>query len=289
MRETKQGLEITNKCKFTSHCKRLQNLFEDHDQQAFATLRARSHFVTKVKMALRKRVYGDGSVSQYGSSVKKQRRSQALRGRMAKLYRSPYSARFSAGGGYGGELKFFDTAISFTFDATGEVPATGQLALIPQGVTEATRVGRACIVKSIQLRGNIVFAPSTAASAATSVILLLVQDTQCNGAAAAVTDVLTSTNMSTAMINLDNSQRFRILKRMTFTLNSPAGVSTAFNNVVRHFDVYKKCHIPMDYSSTTGAITEIRSNNIFLLAGSDGASDDLVTCGAICRLRFADK
>ena len=34
----------------------------------------------------------------------------------------------------GEELKFFDTALSFTCDATGEVPATGQLALIPQGI-----------------------------------------------------------------------------------------------------------------------------------------------------------
>ena len=50
-------------------------------------------------------------------------------------------------------------------------------------------------------------------------------------------------------------------------------------------DWYKKVDIPMDWSSTTGAITEIRSNNIFLTAGAAGF-DDVVTFSGTCRLRF---
>lgn len=197
-----------------------------------------------------------------------------------------FYGRFS---GPGAEYKFFDTSISAPMDATGEVPATGgQLVLIPQGVTESTRVGRKACIKSIQLKGNVVFAPAASANAASTAFLYLIQDTQCNGAAAAVTDVLTNANISVGLINLANSQRFRILKKWKWSMNSTAGATTAYNNVVKTMEWYKKVNIPIEYSSTTGAITEIRSNNLFLLAGSDQASDDLITYAGTCRVRFSD-
>jgi len=62
----------------------------------------------------------------------------------------------------------------------------------------------------------------------------------------------------------------------------------ALNNTNVPFEMYKKCNIPIEYSGTTGAITEIRSNNIFLLASSDGQADDLVTMVGNCRVRFSD-
>lgn len=188
----------------------------------------------------------------------------------------------------GSENKFFDTALSFTIDATGEVPATGQLNLIPQGVTESTRVGRLCVLKSIQLRGLIDFNPGANATACSNVFIYLVLDTQTNGAAAAITDVLTANTMATALINLNNSMRFRILKRFCWNLAAAAGVTTAYNRSSVMLDYFKKLDIPLDFSSTTGAITEIRSNNLFLLAGSDGGEDDLVTVTGTCRVRFSD-
>lgn len=189
----------------------------------------------------------------------------------------------------GDELKFFDTSLAFTFDATGEVPATGQLVLIPQGVTESTRVGRKCTIKSLQMKGSLNYVPAAAATAATTVFLYLVLDQQCNGAAAAVTDVLTGNGLQVAFRNLANGERFRILKKIKVTLAPGAGVTTAYNNSTRHFEFYLKCHYPIEFSSTTGAITEIRSNNLFLLAGSDGNTDDLVTMNGACRVRFSDQ
>lgn len=184
------------------------------------------------------------------------------------------------------ELKFFDTALSFTVDATGEVPATGQLTLIPQGDTESTRDGRKAVIKSIQIRGIAYLAPGAAATAATVAYVYVVLDTQANGAAAGVTDVFTSNNLSSALINLNNSGRFRILKKFVLPFVSPAGATTAYNNVVKPLEFWKSCNIDVDWSSTAGAITELRSNNIFLLAGSDGLSDDTVTVVGNCRLRF---
>jgi len=185
------------------------------------------------------------------------------------------------------EKKFFDTALAFTFDATGEVPATGQLTLIPQGDTESTRDGRKATIESIQIRGQAVYIPGAAAAAAACAFLYVVLDTQANGAAAAVTDVFTTNAMSTNLLNLNNSGRFRIIKKIVIPMNPPAGATTAFNNVYKQVEFYKKCSIDVDWSSTTGALTEIRSNNIFLLAGSSGiAADDTIDFSGVCRLRF---
>ncbi len=195
--------------------------------------------------------------------------------------------------GKGSENKFFDTTLAFTFDATGEVPATGQLTLIPQGVTESSRVGRKCTIKSVQLRAMVALSPAAAAVSAGVAYLFLVLDTQANGAAAAATGnggVMTSATFSESMLNLSESGRFRIMKKWVWDFNPGAGATTALNAAVKHLEYYKKCNIPLEFSSTTGAITEIRSNNIFLLAGSDGIGtfDDLISFAGECRVRFSD-
>lgn len=196
------------------------------------------------------------------------------------------AARALASMGLKPELKFFDTSLAFSFDSTGEVPATGQLALIPQGDTESSREGRLAVIKSVQIRANMSFAPGAAATASVNCFLYLVLDTQANGAAAGVTDVFTSTSLQSAMLNLNNSGRFRIIKYWKLNFTSQAGATTAYNTVNKHIDFYKRCNIKMDWSSTTGAITEIRSNNLFLIAGSDTGADDLVGVSGVCRLRF---
>lgn len=221
----------------------------------------------------------DRAVSRYGASA------------VAKYFQpgvnrtGGYYGRFA---GRGAEMKFFDTAISFLFDSTGEVPATGQLNLIPQGTQENQRIGRKCVLRSLQARLVCQFTPAAAATAATNCILYVVLDKQCNGAAAAVTDVFTSSSLLTAMHNLSNSQRFVILKKVKMLFEPKAGATTAYNNTVKAVEFYKKCNIPLEFSSTTGAITEIRSNNVFLLAGTDGGSDDTVTCVGTVRVRFSD-
>lgn len=182
------------------------------------------------------------------------------------------------------ELKFFDTALSFNFDRTGEIPATGQLALIPQGDTQSTREGRQAVIKSVQIRGDIFMDPGAAANGVDIAYLYLVHDRQANSEAASITDVFTSANMESNLLNLNNDKRFRILKKWVIPLNSGAGVDAAYNGVVRTIEFYRKVNIKMDFSSTTGAITEITQNNIFLMAGALG--DDITSFTGSCRLRF---
>lgn len=209
-------------------------------------------------------------------------------------YRAPktsrYTGRYGRFSGPGGELKFFDTQVNFPVDNTPEVPSTGQLVLIPQGVTESTRVGARCCIKSIQFNGIATLIPSTSAISAVAASVMLVQDTQCNGAAATATQVYDAPNSLVQSVrNLENSARFKVLKRWDMTFNPSAGVSAAYNDSVRRFDYYTRCNIPLEFSSTTGAITELKSNNLFLIAGSQGnGSDDTVTIAATCRVRYED-
>jgi len=205
-----------------------------------------------------------------------------------------YYGRFNtrgrvASGQAGSELKFFDTALSIPFDLTAEVPATGgQINLIPQGVTESTRVGRKCVLKSIHLKGDMLMAPAAGAGSCT-VFLYLVLDKQCNGAAAGVTDVLTSASLNSALTNLENSDRFQILKKFAWSFTGQAGAAAAVQTVSKNMEYYKKVNIPIEYdsSASTGAIGTIRSNNVFLIAGSS-VLDDIVTLTGVCRVRFSD-
>jgi len=231
---------------------------------------------------------------------KSKKSSKAKTARAAKAAKNARSAKSSNGytqnSGYYGrfsgpaaELKFFDTDMQFNVDLTPEVPATGQLNLIPQGVTESTRVGRKACLKSIQIDGSIVY--SVPASVGGTIISIsLVQDTQCNGAAAAATDVynFNGTNMVQGTLrNVANSERFRVLKKWDISMNVGAGIVNAFGEIVRKWKYYTRCDIPIEFSSTTGALTEIRSNNLFLVAGSLNA-DDAVVVNGLCRVRFSD-
>lgn len=255
------------------------------------TPRRFTHFRKMVRSSVRGKNYNSSKGYAFQASTKaKAAYLKKVRARKAAVAAMVVPGFTRAVGNYaryagaGAEKKFFDTALSFLFDTTGEVPATGQLTLIPQGDTESTRDGRKATIKSIQIRGILSFAPGATVGTGAS-YLYLILDTQCNGAAAAVTDVFTSNDMTTNMLNLNNSGRFRILKKWEWAWNVGAGVSAAYNNATKLLEFYKSCNIPVDWSSTTGAITEIRSNNLFLMAGAN-AQDDTVQFTGTCRLRF---
>lgn len=188
-----------------------------------------------------------------------------------------------------GEVKYLDTTLSFLFDTTGEVPATGQLNLIPVGTGESERIGRKVHLKSIRLRGHL--SPNTPDYQGEIIRLMLVQDKQCNGAAATYSGVngVLSADTVSAFRNLDNQDRFIIHKDWFFTINPTAGVTTSFNLQRVEFDFYKKLNVPIEFDSTvtTGALTTIRSNNFFLLARSV-ANDDVFVMNGLCRIRYVD-
>lgn len=185
------------------------------------------------------------------------------------------------------EVKYLDTASNFSVDATGEVPSGGQLTQVPLDGTPSGRIGRKITVKSIQARGIIT---TSATVPDDTVYIYVVLDKQCNGAAAAITDVLTSSLMGQALINLNNSDRFVILKRVVLHASANAGVAAAYEPTAYPFECFMKCNIPIEYDQTasTGNVSTIRSNNIFLLAGSSALTDDGLSVTSNWRIRYTD-
>ncbi len=211
----------------------------------------------------------------------------ALRGRMA------YGSRVSVSRGFiSPEYKFHDIAVDDAVIAAGNnILNSGSINLIAQGVTESQRIGRKCVIRSINWHGFYTL-PTTATASSTSEVFRIIMylDKQCNGATAAATDILEgSTHLS--FNNLANKNRFVTMFDKTFTLSCGSGSgrgstdTLSYGEVRRQIDFYKKCEIPIEFDSTAGAITEIRSNNLGVMACSGlglGGMNSLV------RLRFTD-
>lgn len=220
-----------------------------------------------------------------------------------KTYKKKQPARFVAGrdrqvGLYGrfpptgGELKYQDDSFNLTL-----VPATGSvldsILAIAEGTAPYERVGRKITLRSFHIRYDALLPPSSVATAGTpnqadSLRVIVFLDKQCNGAVAAVTDLLAVTNIRSYR-NITNTNRFRVLydevtdlnpQNMTFrstdTLSSAVNVSKIVN---------LKMNIPVEYSSITGVTSGIRSNNIGILVIT---RNDKATFKAQYRVRYSD-
>lgn len=184
------------------------------------------------------------------------------------------------GGNYGryntseSETKWFDTTDPSTIVPIGGVVLAPSLNLIPEGTTESSRLGRKARVVSIHIKGAILL-PGTANSTAAldRVRFIVLVDKQANGAAPIVTDYLETAQIN-SFRNLSNSQRFTSLYDKTRVLHSNAGAGAdaatdIYPPMVSTLTINKKLNLPLEFSSTTGAITEIRSNNIVVMALSE--------------------
>lgn len=167
------------------------------------------------------------------------------------------------------EMKFHeDNPADAVISATGTV--SNSMVLIPQGVTEVTRIGRKVIVRKLMWR--IAYGlPAVTAQAdipnGDIIRTILFVDKQANGANTTVTDILETADVFSFM-NLANKGRFRILKDFCFAVNrrvaATDGSNTSTSPAVVIYKTYRnfKLNIPIEFDSTAGAITEITSNNI---------------------------
>lgn len=168
-----------------------------------------------------------------------------------------------------GEDKFFDGSKASTTSATGGTIFDSSLVKIPQGTEEKERIGRKCVIDRIAIRGNVLLPANTNENLTNDTVRIIIyQDKQTNGAAAVVTDILESAAWN-SYNNLANSQRFRVLHSEFIEINSLSGggdvAADTSDSTSKYFDFYKKCNIVMEFDSTAGAITEMKSNNIGVL------------------------
>ncbi len=199
---------------------------------------------------------------------------------------------YGRGLGSAQEMKFHDLDIDDAVIAQNGNIVQASCNLIAQGVTESTRVGRKCVIKSINWRFRVLLNEVNDAanpSPGDVVRIIVYQDRQCNGATATVLGLLETDNFQ-SFNNLANKNRFLTLMDRTYTMNALTLSADAAGN----FDAadmsindtfFKKCNIPIEFDNTTGAITEIRSNNIGVLLLSNIGVSGL---DSKMRLRFTD-
>ncbi len=224
------------------------------------------------------------------------RKINGSRGRMRRARR--FKRGFDRTGGFfgrfagRGELKFHDLDINDSSIAAGVTVAEDSVVTIAQGVTEVQRIGRKCTIRSINWRFNISMASSLNQADPPKgdiVRIILYLDKQANGAAAVATDILESADFQ-SFNNLANKSRFRTLMDRTYTLGHQLaqtdGTNTGSYPEINISDsLFKKVNIPIEYDSTTGAITEVKSNNIGLLTISKNGT---ATFESKMRVRFSD-
>lgn len=221
---------------------------------------------------------------------------------LGRLRRTGNFGRF----GQGGEQKFIDilqgafvpaatgtifpTAIA-TFTPAVAAVAAGTFCQIVQGDQEYQRIGKEVIINKVMVRGYFL-APEGATSFSGIVRFIILQDTQCNGAAPTPNNILNFTGQPVSVNsfnNIENSRRFITICDET-TEVTPYTSNAALANNPRYvpFEIFKKVNIPIVYdsSATTGALATIRSNNILGVAVSPDAETQVVFN---CRLRYSDK
>ncbi len=186
------------------------------------------------------------------------------------------------------ELKLKDRDWTDAFvAAAGYIDANA--CAVAQGTGYNERIGHKITIKSLNVKWSIKLSAATSVTDTTDTVrMMILLDKQANGAAPIVTDILISADLL-AFNNPNNKNRFKTLMNRVYTLKSSGlGNDTAIATTEDQLydEVFLKMNIPIEYSSTTGAITEIRSNNIVLLLIS---TDGLASFDAKVRIRYSDK
>lgn len=190
---------------------------------------------------------------------------------------------------HGTEHKWLDTPMSITPASTAALHTTE----IPTVITRATgpnsRIGLGVVVKSLQFRGTMRHDPLNDADGDATYYFYLILDKECNGVHPALGDVFTSTNLNESHVNLANSKRFTILKKMKFNFQTKSGVTTAWAPETRLVEFYMKASIPMRWTSdnTSGSLSGQTQNSIFWIDGTDRINGRGVLSGNF-RIRFED-
>lgn len=194
------------------------------------------------------------------------------------------------------EFKFFDTAVSSTISTTGATITS--LNLSAQGSGEQNHVGNKITVTAIDFRGFIQWQSSMplANFDDARVRIMIVLDKQCNSAVAGGAEIWEDNTVFNSFNNLDNTDRFVILRDWVESPTSPIATTTdnwatAANTVIQcpptGLKFHKRVNIPILFTGSSGAIGTIKSNNIFICAIGN-ANDAVHTLKGTARIRFVD-
>lgn len=244
----------------------------------------------------KKRSYGTAFAGSRGRAPKRGRAGPIPRTRTGRIQPGTLATRGFSGqyrqlgvSRVAPELKVIDTA-----EAQYAINTTGSVTLLNGVVTNTdfnTRVGRKIQIKSVQIRGFV--SPTNVTGAAPQLArILLVWDTQNNSAAISTMAQILAVSTSTSFLNLDNRDRYKILKEWMMPLGhiiNTATQATAGSPTVHRINIYRKMNNETIYSGTTAAITNIATGALLLVTiGSIAAGGTDAIAQLSCRVRFTD-
>lgn len=188
----------------------------------------------------------------------------------------------------------FDTVGNFTL-----------LNAIDSGSNEYQRVGRKISMRSVAIRGFVKFAQAGSTPSFDFLRLILFYDRQPNGAAPALADVLTSVDragttesVSTSGLNINNADRFKVLRDWYWPIIWPATGTTPQNaelaavpETIAFKDFIKLGGMETHYNAgTAGTIADITTGSLYLLAvGLQSNANHQWNCTFDCRVRYLDQ
>lgn len=231
----------------------------------------------------------------YGNNSKKVNQARAAVNRAATVLRARGATPMALSSGYlrrgsRPELKFVDTVVNNT-----AVAATWTVTLcngVATGTDITNRIGRKVQLKSLLFRSDWYNATGNNVSVAQGATgrCVIIYDAQPNGAAAPVgTDIFTTQTIQAPM-NLNNRDRFKVLKDFTYTINA---FSTGATGILATGDakntfrkVYKNLNHEQIFSGTTAAQTDISTGAIYVCTCSDIANASYTDW--VTRIRFID-
>lgn len=208
------------------------------------------------------------------------------------------------------EIKLVDSGtLTSTFDSSATRVTALNLTL--QGAAETNRIGRKICLKSLMIRGQVLFRQQGAAPAPDFLRCLLVYDRQPNGATPALGDVLqntdingTNTTDAMAMVNISNADRFKILRDWYWNMAGVVQVAAAGPPIT-----YTQAQIPaIDYKPTSfkafvkllgwethyngvngGTIADVTTGALLLFTvGMNSLANSQYTLQFSTRVRFSD-
>ncbi|AIF34800.1 capsid protein [Sewage-associated circular DNA virus-11] len=196
------------------------------------------------------------------------------------------------------EKKVFDLDTGTTnINTTGSVLAL----FVPTLGTDMTnRIGRKAIIKSFYLRGyvrceNSLTPTSPQAGSSQQLRIIVLIDMQPNGALPAITDILKE-QFPSSQLNINNRDRFKILKDKTYALDTFIYNTTATQAVgvagrtLQNFKCYKKMNLEVIFNSgNAGTIADTQTGALLIAtigSTASGTADGNLVMSS--RIRFLD-
>lgn len=191
------------------------------------------------------------------------------------------------------ELAQYGNILTFENFSLSPSTNTASLIPIPQGTAYNNRIGNNVRVTAV--RAHIQFNIPAASVAGDIVRIIVYLDKQANGVAATASQILQPATGTTVTISSYQNwfyvDRFKILHDETMELNPPTSV-TATEVSCAYFRDWKwshKCSMPIRYSATTGALTELQSYNLGILVVTLIGNAFIPTNGSWIRTYFKDE